>query len=88
MRLGRRHIQALAGVIERPRTNPADARLYGVQNGQQPMPIGRMAAESGAAICSYISLSAVPAGFGLPQLGVDSGSLAGAGLGSGQMYVH
>jgi hypothetical protein len=79
--LGWRNVQALAGVVERPRAYPPDARLNGVQNGQQPMPIGRVAAESGAAIRSCVSQSTVPAGFRLPQLGVDGGFLVGAGLG-------
>ena len=81
VRLGGRHAQAAADLVEGRLADPADARLDGVERRQQEVaPVARRVPSPGA--------MSVEAGLARPGDRLDRGALDGAGEGTDDMEVH
>ncbi len=87
---GGRHVEAPGDVIDRPRADPADAPLDGMQGGQEPVAAGAEmpAADRDAALECDTPLAAFPAGLGLSQLLIDGSPFVFGGLIAGEMNVQ
>src|SRR6185312_4373754 len=71
--VGRGHVEPRADVVERAFADPADARLHGLQRGEQLVPAGagRVSAERHVCIALRHALAAVPPGRGRTKSCVD-----------------